>query len=131
MLKKFIEWCTKKIETERKKIPVHFKKRDIWWGRICENIGFEQSGKGRDFLRPILVFRKFNNRVFWGIPLTKTQKKGKFYFEFKFCKSFKSVAILSQLRLFDAKRLEEKMGVMPLESFKDLEKAVQEIMDDF
>ena len=131
MIKNFIDWCKKKVETENIRRTPQFKKREIWWGRIGENIGFEQSGKGDNFLRPILVFRKFNKNVFWGIPLTKTQKKGKFYFEFEFSKSFKSVAILSQLKLFDAKRLEEKMGVISIESFNDLEKAIQKLMDDF
>ena len=130
MKKNFQAWLRKKEETEDKKISMQFKKREIIWMRIGENIGFEQSGKGIDFMRPIIVYKKFSSRVFWGIPLTTKPKKGKFYFTFDFLGK-KQNAILSQLRLFDAKRLEEKLGVISKKNFTKLEKAIQKIMDDF
>jgi len=128
--KEFSSLATKKEETEQKKISMQFKKREIFWMRIGENIGFEQSGKGIDFMRPIIVYKKFSSRVFWGIPLTTKPKKGKFYFAFEFLEK-KQNAILSQLRLFDAKRLEEKLGVISKINFRKLEKAIQRLMDDF
>ena len=39
------------------------------------NIGYEQDGSGNDFIRPVVIIRKFNNEIFWGVPLTKTRKK--------------------------------------------------------
>ncbi len=130
MFKKFIEWCQKKIEIEKKTILAHFKKREIYWTRIGENIGFEQSGKGENFLRPVLVFRKFNNRVFWGLPLTTKKKEGRFYYNFIFKEKPQKV-ILSQLRLFDVKRIEHKMGMISKEDFENIEKAIKSLIDDF
>ena len=53
------------------------------------NIGYEQDGSGNDFIRPVVIIRKFNNEIFWGVPLTKTRKKikkqsEKFYYKFSF-----------------------------------------------
>jgi len=81
-------------------------------------------------MRPIIVFKKFSSQVFWGIPLTTKNKKGKFYFEFEFLEK-KQNAILSQLRLFDAKRLDRKIGLMTECDFYKLEKAIQKLMNDF
>ncbi len=105
-----------------------FHEREIWWCSLGMNVGFEQDGGGRDFLRPIVIFRKFNNEIFWAIPLTHTQKRGKYYFEFIFDDNNSSVAILSQIRLVDARRLSHKMGDLPEENFKDLIKKFKELL---
>lgn len=85
------------------------KEREIWFCHLGENIGFEQDGRGEDFLRPVIVIKKFNKEVFWGLPLTKTPKTGPYYFTFLFQEEA-STAILSQIRLLDAKRLKYKCG---------------------
>jgi mRNA-degrading endonuclease toxin of MazEF toxin-antitoxin module len=92
------------------------------------NIGFEQDGGGKDFLRPIIIFRKFNNEIFWTIPLTHTQRRGKYYFEFIFDNNNLSVAILSQIRLVDARRLSHKIGDLSEENFKDLIKKFKALL---
>ena len=127
-MKEFDLWNEKKKLTERKQERPEFKQRDIFFARLGENVGFEQSGKGGDFLRPVLVFRKFSNEVFWGIPLTKTLKKTIFYFHFSFVEGVDSVAILSQLKLVDSKRLERKIGVMEKENFSKLKESVRALM---
>jgi len=74
-------------------------------------VGFEQDGFGDDFLRPIVIFRKFNNEIFWGIPLTKKEKNNtEYYFTFSFSERGKNTAILSQIRLIDARRLSYHIG---------------------
>mgnify|MGYP001573689335 FL=1 len=92
--------------TENKKT---FHEREVWFIKIGENVGFEQNGKGDEFLRPVVVYKKFSKNVFLGIPLTRTIKDGKFYSSFDF-KGQRSVAILSQIRLFDSKRLSYATG---------------------
>ena len=86
---------------------------------------FEQDGNGEDFLRPIVITRKFNNEIFWGIPLTKSKNKTnkraeKYYFSFSFIDNIKSVAILSQIRLIDARRLSYLAGEVSQDDFKVL-----------
>jgi mRNA interferase MazF len=92
-----------------------FHDREIWYCHLGENIGFEQDGSSEGFLRPVVVIRKFNNEIFWGVPLTRTQKDLPFYFTFRFKPNedeppVTSTAVLSQVRLIDAKRLRRKIG---------------------
>lgn len=101
---------------------------EIFYAHIGENVGFEQCGKGDSFVRPVLVFKKFNNALFWGIPLSTTQNRGKYYFDFEFKDSI-SVAILSQLKLFDAKRLDRKIGKMEKAEFQKLKSIVIEMLE--
>ena len=87
-----------------------FHEREVWYSHLGGNIGFEQDGRGDQFLRPVVIIRKFNNEIFWGVPLTRTRKRLPFYFAFNIqtetgADDEKSVAVLSQIRLIDAKRL--------------------------
>ena len=109
--KNFDEWNVNKKAIDGLENKKTFHEREVWFIKIGENIGFEENGKGVDFLRPVVVYKKFSKNVFLGIPLTKTVKEGKFYREFNF-KGQKSFAILSQIRLFDSKRLVYMMGRM-------------------
>jgi len=70
MKKDFHNWHTKKSDLHENKVRLYFHKRDVWFTSVGANIGFEQDGKGEEFLRPIVVFKKFNNETLWGIPLT-------------------------------------------------------------
>lgn len=110
MKKDFLKWSAKKSIINNIVRPPFFHAREIWFCYLGANIGFEQDGKGDDFLRPTLVFRKFSREVLWGIPLTKTKKEKLYYFRFSFKPKIESVAILSQIRLIDARRLSYKMG---------------------
>jgi len=107
-----------------------FKERDIFYIKNGKNVGFEQDGKGENFARPVLVFKKFNNDIFWGIPLSKTKKTGKYYFQFSFANDFISNALLSQMRLFDAKRLMGKEGVINIEDYESLKTKISQLFVD-
>lgn len=98
--------------------------REIWFCHLGENVGYEQDGKGLSFLRPVLICRKFNNEIFWGIPLTSTKRQGPYYFLLSFADR-QSSAILSQLRLIDAKRLSHKIGTVPSVQFDELTKKLK------
>lgn len=89
-------------------IPL-FKEREIWWCCIGNNIGHEENGKNEKFNRPVIVIRKFNNRLFWGVPLTTKLKENRHYHIFSFAEK-KQAAMLTQMRLWDANRLTERMG---------------------
>lgn len=106
----------------------YFREREIYWANIGENIGFEQNGKGDDFMRPILVFRKFSNRLFCGIPLSTILKDGSFFFNFKFIENQQSCALLVQSKTFDAKRLDRKIGTINKNDFSKLELKMKELI---
>jgi len=104
----FDNWNVKK-KALSKRDRVYFQKGEIWIASIGKNIGDEEDGKHSDYERPVLIVRKFNNNIFLGVPLTSNKDKdGKYYH--KLVSFSGSVLILSQARLFDAKRLLRFMG---------------------
>jgi mRNA interferase MazF len=127
MQKDFGKWHTKKAEVDGKEPRLFFHEREIWFCHLGANVGFEQDGKGELFGRPVIVFRKFNKQVFWGVPLTTKDKKGRFYLPIDLKDGIHRMAILSQLRLLDAKRLYQKIGVVSIEDHKTLEEKIVEL----
>jgi len=124
MKKDFWRWHSEKEKVDEKETRVFFHEREIWFCHLGTNVGFEQDGKGENFGRPVIVFRKFNKEVFWGVPLTTREKGGKFYLSISIGDSEPRKAILSQLRLLDAKRLYQKIGTINYEAHKRLEEAI-------
>ena len=122
-------------------LRLFFHEREIWYCHLGENIGFEQDGQGELFLRPVVIIRKFNNEIFWGVPLTRSQKDSPFYFAFTIRSETdlndenkvednteKSTAILSQIRLIDSKRLRRMIGYISENDFKVLKKKLKALL---
>ena len=74
-MKDFVNWHKVKKSIDEKEKRINFQIRDVFFCSIGENVGFEQDGRGEEFLRPVVVVKKFNNEVFLGVPLTHTNKK--------------------------------------------------------
>jgi mRNA interferase MazF len=117
MKKDFQKWHAEKEKVNAVFRPPLFQEREVWFSSLGANVGFEQDGQGERFLRPIVVVRKFNQDIFWAIPLTRTEKRTAHYFPFSFDEHETSVAILSQIRLFDARRLVYRIGFMSEKDF--------------
>ncbi|MFA6138181.1 MAG: type II toxin-antitoxin system PemK/MazF family toxin [Sulfurimonas sp.] len=127
-MKNFDNWNEVKKRTQLKEDTAHFREREIYWANIGENIGYEQNGKGDDFMRPLLVFRKYSNKLFCGIPLSTTLREGSFFFNFKFLEDKESSALLVQTKTFDVKRLDRKIGTLNKDDFRQLEQKMKELM---
>ena len=127
-MKEFERWNDLKQNIDDSKKEIIFKNRDIFWASIGINIGYEQDGKGKIFSRPILVVKKFNNNIFFGIPLSSQIKKGSFFFEF-ILNNKPSNALLVQGRIYDAKRLENKIGMISKDDFYNLKNSLKELLD--
>jgi len=95
--------------------PIYVSEREIWFCSVGLNVGSEQSGKHELFERPVLVIKEITLNTFIGVPLTSNKKKGSWYIEIK---STNSSAIISQVKLFDTRRLARKIGVISIEEFK-------------
>jgi mRNA-degrading endonuclease toxin of MazEF toxin-antitoxin module len=121
-------WNEVKKELDNLDNKVFFKEREIFWMSIGENIGFEQNGKGEIFSRPVLIVKKFSKNIFYGIPLSTKIKEGSFFYTFTF-QSKQSNALLVQGRLFDSKRLENKMGMIDKDEFKRLKIKLRELLN--
>ena len=109
MNKDFNSWNKLKQNIDKQNHVPFFKEREIWWCSIGANVGHEQNGKNDKFNRPVLIVKKFNNRLFWGVPITTQIKENKHYHLFQF-KGQKQCAMLTQMRLWDANRITGKMG---------------------
>ena len=86
-----------------------FFEKEIWWSRLGINIGSEQNGKGADYIRPVYILSKINSKTFIGIPLTSILKEDKTHISFYFNYNF-STALISQIKLYDKKRLVRCIG---------------------
>ncbi len=126
-LENFDRWNLKKKAINQIQSRKTIKERDVFFLSIGENIGYEQNGKGKDFLRPVLVYKKFSSKVFLGIPLTSKFKEGKFYATFTL-RAKSSVAILSQIRLFDAKRISYYHGRISIHNFQNVKQKLIELL---
>lgn len=125
-------WNEIKIAIEYENIIVGFKERDIFYMSMGKNIGFEQDGKGENFVRPVVVIKGFNKNMFFGIPLSTKMKEGKFYYKFQFQKKdelVENIALLSQMRLFSTKRLLNKIGVISKEDFIKMKNEFKSLID--
>ncbi len=128
MNKDFKKWHDKKSQVEEIEKRPFFHEQEIWSCHLGANVGFEEDGTGNDFLRPVIILRKFNNEVFWAVPLTRTEKKNKYYFKFTFNDHDISFAILSQIRLVDARRLSYKIGDMSDKDYKLLKEKLKALL---
>ena len=102
--KDFDAWNSKKKIIDQKDVSgrVFFHERQIWWGSLGVNIGFEQDGKNEEFEIPLLIIKKFNPDIVLVVRLTTVGKDNEFHHKLKGSGSF---AILSQIRLISTKRM--------------------------
>lgn len=123
-MKDFVSWHKKKENIDCDNKHIFFHEREVWWCSLGVNVGYEQDGKGEDFARPVLIFKKFNKEIFWGIPITMANKSSKFYSPINLKDGKKRSAIISQIRLLDSKRFLDKIGFISEENYAEIQKAV-------
>ena len=107
---------------------IYFNEGDIWWCRIGLNVGDEQDGKGASFERPIIIIRKFNQLLFWAVPLSSKIKKNPYYASCVSSTGEIRSAIISQIRLTSIKRLTDKIGFVEVGSFVTIKKAIKDLL---
>lgn len=103
-MKDFDSWNTEKkcLEADGHD-TLMFHEREIWWCSIGLNLGDEQDGKNELFERPVLVLKKFNNKIAWVLPMSTKSKNGVYYHNLEHEGRVFTI-ILSQLRLTSVKR---------------------------
>jgi len=122
-MKDYDKWNNLKKRIDASDNNIFFKERDVWWAHLGLNVGHEENGKNDSYTRPILVLRKFNKRIFLGIPLTTQIKDNKYYYKISF-KDQKQCVMLSQIRVLEHKRLMRKMGEVSEKEFFNLRNSV-------
>lgn len=126
-IKDFNKWNEKKKIIDQKEIPngMFFNEREIWWGSLGVNVGYEQDGKNDDFERPLLIIKKFNRSIVWVLPLTTIAKENKFHYKLK---SSGSLVILSQIRLVSTKRFLRLVETINENEFKEIVIRIKEFL---
>jgi len=126
MEKEFDKWNEIKKETNAEK-PRLYTVREIWWGRLGANVGFEQDGSGRLFLRPIVIMRAFGPNICLVLPLTASKQRHHLRISVGEVQGKQASALLSQMRIIDTRRLVEKVGFMNQQTFAQLKKALKDL----
>jgi mRNA interferase MazF len=100
MQKDFDRWnkLKKAINASHENERVYFHEGDIWWARVGVNIGFQIDGKHRQFARPVIVLKKYNQYSFLALPLTTAVHSNRW----RVASAPLREAILSQLRNLDS-----------------------------
>jgi len=130
MYKDYIEWMKIKKEINNSNLrPLWYRERDIWMCNLGENMGFEEDGKGKKFVRPVLVLKKFNRNFCIAISLSSINREGKYYYSFNGKSGKISTALLSQIRCIDSLRLRHKMGKVSQKTFIQIKQKIKETLN--
>ena len=127
MQKEFDDWNIIKKNTDAEEVGIErfFHYRDVWWCKFGKNIGFEEDGKGKDFLRPILVLRVLGKNTLLVVPLTTSSEEHFFRVDVGIVDGKPAKAIISQIRVIDARRLQERIDRIDYKYMNILKKAIK------
>ncbi len=127
MIKDYEKWMPVKAALNNAENRPLYKEREVFWVSIGENVGFEEDGKNERFNRPVLVLKKFSAGMCWGVPLSTTKKRGKYYLPIQLNGAV-SVALLSQLRTFDTSRFNSKIGMVSVTDYELVRKKIAALL---
>lgn len=127
MEKDFDKWNKIKKKTNTDK-PRLYTVREIWWCRFGVNVGTEQDGNGKLFLRPALILRGFGPDACLVVPLTTSEREHMLRVPIGLVDSRPARANISQMRVVDTRRLIEKVGFLDGAMFASVRKAVKEML---
>ena len=124
----FDNWNIQKKGLNHTISQIFFKERDIFFIKMGKNIWREQDGRWASFARPVVIVKKFTNSLFRWVALTTQDRIGKYYYFDIQPSNWARIAILSQIRLYDAKRLLSKIWTINTQDFSELKKKLTEFL---
>ena len=127
MQKDFDSWNKKKKQIDEKEERLFFRTGEIWWVNLGLNIGYEANGKSDDFMRPVIILKKFNEFSFIGVPLSTSPKTNKYRIPVGMVDEKKAFANLSQIRNLDSKRLINKVGHLEAGKLVEINKKISRV----
>ena len=127
MIKDFDGWNEVKKKTHAEQ-PRLYTVREIWWCRFGVNVGTEQDGSGDWYVRPGVIVRGFGPSACMIIPLTTSPREHRLRMSVGLVNGRAARANLSQIRVIDTRRLEQKIGFLEKEIFAELRKAVKNLL---
>jgi hypothetical protein len=113
MIKKLFSWAM----GAQTKIEPLYASREVWLYQHTD------AKTGARTHKPVLVFRKASEGMFWGLPLSNVGHKSKPLYVPRI-KNGKRLSPLSQMRTLKAERLVRKLGKAEEKEFAALSRAV-------
>lgn len=127
MEKDFDYWNSKKKKLDNHAQPPFFHERDIWWCSLGVNVGTEQDGRNDQFVRPVLILKRYSKDMALVAPLTRTEKKGRYWYTLRTHQVRGSRVVLSQMRTVSSKRLRARMARVPENEFGVIQEKIIEL----
>lgn len=120
MVNFFDLWNWLKQRLHKRSQAPYFKKGEIRWASIGQNVGSESFGKGENFARPVLILQKFYNHSAFVIPLSTKIRENDYYLSF--CDKAGNVqcALIPQARYLDGRRIYSKVSSVSEKTLKDV-----------
>ena len=123
----FSGWMNIKGRIHKGGAVTKFSEGQIWWAALGKNVGVEINGKGKDYSRPVVIFRKLSHLCFYAIPLTSQPHSGSWYVEFNF-RGKQEYAVLSQMRMMSVSRLYNRMGKLSNGDYKKIQSGFRKLI---
>ncbi|OGG66458.1 hypothetical protein A3D71_01155 [Candidatus Kaiserbacteria bacterium RIFCSPHIGHO2_02_FULL_55_20] len=127
MEKDFDGWNEVKKKTNAEQ-PRLYTVREVWWCRLGVNVGTEQDGKGEWHVRPCVIMRGFGPDACLVVPLTTSSRKHALRVPVGLVEGQEARANLSQLRVVDTRRLQNRIGFLDKAPFDALRKKAAKAM---
>ncbi len=125
----FDDWCKIKRELDAQdEIERFYNVRDVWWSNFGKNIGFEEDGKDKDFVRPVVVIKALGPHTFLCAPLTTSDKEHYFRVDIGKVDGKPAKALISQIRVIDTRRLQEKIDRIPWSKLNAIKKVIKDML---
>jgi|SRR3989344_5553092 len=128
MEKDFDGWNEKKKEIHNRNCAPFFHAREIWWCSLGLNVGFEQDGSDEEYRRPILILKGMSRETCLVVPLTTSTRNHALRPSVGVIGGKQAHALLSQIRIIDAKRLVRKLGYLDKEIFEQIRKTIKDML---
>jgi len=127
----FDVWNIQKQQLNKTPNKIYFFEKEVWILSLGKNIGVELNGKQDQFLRPVLIYKKFSGDQFLFLPLTTKGKINHFYYPLPAISflNFQSYLMLSQIRVADKKRLIRKLGKISDIEFESIKKSARALLE--
>jgi mRNA interferase MazF len=129
MEKDFDRWNTIKKATDAvdETARLYFREGEVWWVRLGKNIGYETDGKSREFTRPGIILKKYNQYSFLAIPFTTAPNPNPYRLPIGIVVGKQAFVTLSQLRNIDSKRLVKKIVHLDADIFVAIKKEASRV----
>ena len=128
MKKDFDTWNKNKKNLHASTLKRFCHEREVWWCSLGVNVGFEQDGTGKNFDRPVVVLKGLSQETCLVVPLTTSGRKHPLRISVGLIEDKDAVALISQIRVIDTRRLIRKIGFLAPDAFTNVRDAVKKML---